>query len=257
PEDDDFDMEEELQKLKAQRMPRQPEMGPRSRRALIGDPRVTIIPERGGHGDSEEDSDSDGPILYRDDDEEEEDEEEEEGPPMSWIHMHPCKYGGLMYNRWAGEPCEEKGHIGSEAGETREAGSRTKGSSGKPRGDELEQQRAVGGFEEQDRYHAHTARKILRFHEYVESTHAEDYDRRGDKPWTKLTAADKVRHSLAPQPPPALREALLGFNSRLLDRASVQEASKKRTCCFGSSSVQPHVMLLKTKYLFEILAKMF
>ncbi|MEQ2253555.1 hypothetical protein ILYODFUR_033433 [Ilyodon furcidens] len=36
------------------------------------------------------------------------------------------------------------------------------------------------------------ARKILRFHEYVESTHAEDYDRRGDKPWTKLTAADKA-----------------------------------------------------------------
>uniref|UniRef100_A0A3Q0R079 Phosphatase and actin regulator 4 n=1 Tax=Amphilophus citrinellus TaxID=61819 RepID=A0A3Q0R079_AMPCI len=35
------------------------------------------------------------------------------------------------------------------------------------------------------------ARKILRFHEYVESTHAEDYDRRADKPWTKLTPADK------------------------------------------------------------------
>lgn len=36
------------------------------------------------------------------------------------------------------------------------------------------------------------ARKILRFHEYVESTHAHDYDRRADKPWTKLTPADKV-----------------------------------------------------------------
>lgn len=36
------------------------------------------------------------------------------------------------------------------------------------------------------------ARKILRFHEYVESTHAQDYDRRADKPWTKLTPADKV-----------------------------------------------------------------
>ncbi|MEQ2163296.1 hypothetical protein GOODEAATRI_028642, partial [Goodea atripinnis] len=41
------------------------------------------------------------------------------------------------------------------------------------------------------------ARKILRFHEYVESTHAEDYDRRGDKPWTKLTAADKIPPTLA------------------------------------------------------------
>lgn len=36
------------------------------------------------------------------------------------------------------------------------------------------------------------ARKILRFHEYVECTHAEDYDRRAEKPWTKLTPADKV-----------------------------------------------------------------
>lgn len=36
------------------------------------------------------------------------------------------------------------------------------------------------------------ARKILRFHEYVECTHAQDYDRRADKPWTKLTPADKV-----------------------------------------------------------------
>uniref|UniRef100_A0A3B4XV81 Phosphatase and actin regulator 4 n=1 Tax=Seriola lalandi dorsalis TaxID=1841481 RepID=A0A3B4XV81_SERLL len=36
------------------------------------------------------------------------------------------------------------------------------------------------------------ARKILRFHEYVEVTDAQDYDRRADKPWTKLTPADKV-----------------------------------------------------------------
>ncbi|KAJ3609474.1 hypothetical protein NHX12_023995 [Muraenolepis orangiensis] len=35
-------------------------------------------------------------------------------------------------------------------------------------------------------------RKILRFHEYVECTHANDYDRRADKPWTKLTPADKA-----------------------------------------------------------------
>ncbi|KTG46356.1 hypothetical protein cypCar_00022718 [Cyprinus carpio] len=36
------------------------------------------------------------------------------------------------------------------------------------------------------------ARKILRFHEYVECTHAQDYDRRADKPWTKLTPSDKA-----------------------------------------------------------------
>lgn len=42
------------------------------------------------------------------------------------------------------------------------------------------------------------ARKILRFHEYVEVTDAQDYDRRADKPWTKLTPADKVRAEFAP-----------------------------------------------------------
>lgn len=78
PEDDDFDMEEELQKLKAQRPPWQPELEPRSRRGLIGDPRVTVIPEVGGPEDSEEDTDSDGPIPYRDDDD---DDDEEEVPP--------------------------------------------------------------------------------------------------------------------------------------------------------------------------------
>lgn len=36
------------------------------------------------------------------------------------------------------------------------------------------------------------ARKILRFSEYVELTSAHDYDRRADKPWTRLTPKDKV-----------------------------------------------------------------
>lgn len=36
------------------------------------------------------------------------------------------------------------------------------------------------------------ARRILRFNEYVEVTDAKDYDRRADKPWTRLTPADKV-----------------------------------------------------------------
>lgn len=55
-------MEEELNKLHPHRPPRQPELEPRSRRGLVG-----IIPE--GRGDSEEESDSDGPVLYRDDEE--------------------------------------------------------------------------------------------------------------------------------------------------------------------------------------------
>lgn len=73
PEDDDFDMEEELRKLHPQRPPRQRELEPRSRRGLVGDPRVGVIHEGRGPGDSEEESDSDGPILYRDDDDDDED----------------------------------------------------------------------------------------------------------------------------------------------------------------------------------------
>lgn len=93
PEDDDFDMEEEMRKLKAQRLPRQPDLEPRSRRGLIGDPRVTVIPEVGGPGDNEGDSDSDGPILYNDDDDDNDDndDEEEEVPPSMFLLFCPIQ----------------------------------------------------------------------------------------------------------------------------------------------------------------------
>lgn len=37
------------------------------------------------------------------------------------------------------------------------------------------------------------AKILIRFSDYVEVAEAQDYDRRADKPWTRLTAADKVR----------------------------------------------------------------
>lgn len=49
-------------------------------------------------------------------------------------------------------------------------------------------------------------RKILRFHEYVETTEAEDYDRRAEKPWTKLTPADKASPPSTPPPHPPTQE---------------------------------------------------
>ena len=36
-------------------------------------------------------------------------------------------------------------------------------------------------------------RILIRFNDYVEVADAQDYDRRADKPWTRLTAADKVK----------------------------------------------------------------
>ncbi|GCB82448.1 hypothetical protein scyTo_0021614, partial [Scyliorhinus torazame] len=60
------------------------------------------------------------------------------------------------------------------------------------------------------------ARKILRFHEYVEVTDAHDYDRRADKPWTKLTPADKA----------AIRKELNEFKSTEME---VHEESRMYT----------------------------
>lgn len=37
------------------------------------------------------------------------------------------------------------------------------------------------------------AKILIRFSDYVEVAEAQDYDRRADKPWTRLTAADKVQ----------------------------------------------------------------
>ena len=39
------------------------------------------------------------------------------------------------------------------------------------------------------------AKILIRFSDYVEVAEAQDYDRRADKPWTRLTAADKVPSS--------------------------------------------------------------
>ncbi|KAI4872070.1 hypothetical protein NFI96_031429 [Prochilodus magdalenae] len=36
------------------------------------------------------------------------------------------------------------------------------------------------------------AKILIRFSDYVEVADAQDYDRRADKPWTRLTAADKA-----------------------------------------------------------------
>ncbi|KAG9348083.1 hypothetical protein JZ751_004108 [Albula glossodonta] len=44
------------------------------------------------------------------------------------------------------------------------------------------------------------AKILIRFSDYVEVADAQDYDRRADKPWTRLTAADKYNPSLFKYP---------------------------------------------------------
>uniref|UniRef100_A0A3Q2NY21 Phosphatase and actin regulator 4 n=1 Tax=Fundulus heteroclitus TaxID=8078 RepID=A0A3Q2NY21_FUNHE len=219
PDDDDFDMEEELQKVQAQRAPRQPDLEPRSRRGLIGDPRVTVIPETDSHEDSEDDSDSDGPILYREDD-----DSDEEGGPASGLASRVKRKDTLALKLERREKLIREAEQDSQEGmswtnrEQWEAvrnkigTALTRRLSQRPTAEELEQRNILPAKNEADRRLERSEikrrltrklsqrptvaelrdRKILRFHEYVESTHAEDYDRRADKPWTKLTPADKA-----------------------------------------------------------------
>ncbi|KAK8731041.1 hypothetical protein OTU49_007767 [Cherax quadricarinatus] len=59
-------------------------------------------------------------------------------------------------------------------------------------------------------------RKIIRFNDYIEVTQAHEYDRRADKPWTRLTPRDKA----------AIRKELNDFKSMEME---VHEESKHLT----------------------------
>uniref|UniRef100_A0A8C6MEH3 Phosphatase and actin regulator 4 n=1 Tax=Nothobranchius furzeri TaxID=105023 RepID=A0A8C6MEH3_NOTFU len=248
PEDDDFDMEEELRKLQPPRAPRQLELEPRSRRALIGDPRVTVIPERADQEESEEreeESDSDGPILYREDD-----ADDDEEVPIGGLASRVKRKDTLALKLEKKEKqeraeMEAQGNDDGMSWNSREQWLAVRNKIGttlgrrlsqRPTVEELEQRNILQAKNEADRRLERSEikrrltrklsqrptvtelrdRKILRFHEYVECTHAEDYDRRADKPWTKLTPADKA----------AIRKELNEFKNSEME---VHEESKMYT----------------------------
>ncbi|KAL2306358.1 hypothetical protein Nmel_004275 [Mimus melanotis] len=70
------------------------------------------------------------------------------------------------------------------------------------------------------------ARRILRFNEYVEVTESPDYDRRADKPWARLTPADKARDK-------SIRKELNEFKSTEME---VHEESRQFTRWVNPSS---------------------
>uniref|UniRef100_A0A673ZM92 Phosphatase and actin regulator 4 n=1 Tax=Salmo trutta TaxID=8032 RepID=A0A673ZM92_SALTR len=158
----------------------------------MGEPRVSVIPEGRGPGDSseedeDEETDSDGPILYRDDD-----EDEDEDPPSA-LASRVTRKDTLALKLERQQEREER-------------------LSQRPTAEELEQRNILPARNEADIRAERSeikrrltrklsqrptiaelqARKILRFHEYVECTTTQDYDRRADKPWTKLTPSDKA-----------------------------------------------------------------
>uniref|UniRef100_A0A672QSA1 Phosphatase and actin regulator 4 n=1 Tax=Sinocyclocheilus grahami TaxID=75366 RepID=A0A672QSA1_SINGR len=233
-EEDDDDDDEEPPPDHLPSPQSQPELEPRSRRCLVGDLSISIIPEGNNSSEEEEDeedqqpeeSDSDGPVLYKDDDS---DEDEDDDSPPSALASRVKRKDTLALklssrpsapDRQAPERQARVEHTGLswqskeqwEAIRTQIGSALTRRLSQRPTAEELEQRNILQPKNQADRQAEVReikrrltrklsqrptvaelqARKILRFHEYVEVTCAQDYDRRADKPWTKLTPADKA-----------------------------------------------------------------
>ncbi|XP_075931914.1 phosphatase and actin regulator 2 isoform X2 [Anarhichas minor] len=201
---------------------------------------VTVIPDRPRYSQTS-DSDSDGPILYR---EEEEDEEEDEYT-TSALAMKIRRRDTLnikLRNRPSKRELEEKNILPKSSETERHEQRQMIGSklvrrlSQRPSTEELEQRNILKQKNEAEEQEAKqelkrrlsrklsvrptvaelVERRILCFNEYVEVTDAKDYDRRADKPWTRLTPADKA----------AIRKELNEFKSREME---VHEDSKQFT----------------------------
>ncbi|XP_061600776.1 phosphatase and actin regulator 2 isoform X2 [Cololabis saira] len=201
---------------------------------------VTVIPDRPRDSQTS-DSDSDGPILYRDEEEEEEDDEYTNSSLASKIRRRDT-LNIKLGNRPSKRELEEK-NILPRSSETerhelrQQIGSKlVRRLSQRPTTEELEQRNILRHKNEAEEHEAKqeikrrlsrklsvrptvaelVARRILRFNEYVEVTDAKEYDRRADKPWTRLTPADKA----------AIRKELNEFKSREME---VHEDSKHFT----------------------------
>ncbi|XP_032719820.1 phosphatase and actin regulator 4 isoform X2 [Lontra canadensis] len=187
--------------------------------------------------EKESDSDSEGPIQYRD--EEDEDESHHSAlankvkrkDTLAMKLNHRPSEPELNVNSWPRKSKEEWNEIRHQIGNTL-----IRRLSQRPTPEELEQRNILQPKNEADRQAEKReikrrltrklsqrptvaellARKILRFNEYVEVTDAQDYDRRADKPWTKLTPADKA----------AIRKELNEFKSSEME---VHEESKHFT----------------------------
>ncbi|XP_054885635.1 phosphatase and actin regulator 2 isoform X5 [Poeciliopsis prolifica] len=202
---------------------------------------VTVIPDRPRDSQTS-DSDSDGPILYRGDDDEEDDEDEYTNNSLASKIRRRDTLNIKLGNRPSKEELEEK-NILPRSSETerhelrQQIGSKlVRRLSQRPTTEELEQRNILKQKNEAEEKEAKQeikrrltrklsvrptvaeliARRILRFNEYVEVTDAKDYDRRADKPWTRLTPADKA----------AIRKELNEFKSREME---VHEDSKQFT----------------------------
>ncbi|XP_073075795.1 phosphatase and actin regulator 2 isoform X7 [Manis javanica] len=190
------------------------------------------------------DSDSDGPVLYTDDDDDEEDDDED-GNGESALASKIRRRDTLaikLGNRPSKKELEDKNILQRTSEEERQEIRQQIGTklvrrlSQRPTSEELEQRNILKQKNEEEEQEAKMelkrrlsrklslrptvaelqARRILRFNEYVEVTDSPDYDRRADKPWARLTPADKA----------AIRKELNEFKSTEME---VHEESRQFT----------------------------
>ncbi|EMP39106.1 Phosphatase and actin regulator 2 [Chelonia mydas] len=175
------------------------------------------------------DSDSDGPILYTDDDDDDDDNTSAESSLASKIRRRDT-LAIKLGNRPSKKELEDKNILQRTSEEERQEirhqigtklvryplqseGGFGRRLSQRPTTEELEQRNILKQKNEEEEQEARRelkrrlsrklslrptvaelqARRILRFNEYVEVTDSPDYDRRADKPWARLTPADKAR----------------------------------------------------------------
>ncbi|XP_053563021.1 phosphatase and actin regulator 4 isoform X2 [Bombina bombina] len=216
PDDDD---DEEDTSLGEDSWSPEPSEPPTSRVYIGEEPSVTVIPvylppclQEEDEDEGVSDSDSEGPILYK---EEEEDEEEEQSSLANKVKRKDTLAMRLNGRTGSEESSTELPHRSREEWNQirQQIGTQlNRRLSQRPTAEELEQRNILLQKNEADRLAEKREikrrltrklsqrptvaelleRKILRFNEYVEVTDAHDYDRRADKPWTKLTPADKA-----------------------------------------------------------------
>ncbi|XP_075825932.1 phosphatase and actin regulator 1 isoform X4 [Microtus pennsylvanicus] len=189
----------------------------------------------------------DSSCLYaREEEEEEEEDDDDASLYTSSLAMKVCRKDSLaikLSNRPSKRELEEKNILPRQTDEERlelrqQIGTKlTRRLSQRPTAEELEQRNILKPRNEQEEQEEKREikrrltrklsqrptveelreRKILiRFSDYVEVADAQDYDRRADKPWTRLTAADKA----------AIRKELNEFKSTEME---VHELSRHLT----------------------------
>uniref|UniRef100_K7F9C5 Phosphatase and actin regulator n=2 Tax=Pelodiscus sinensis TaxID=13735 RepID=K7F9C5_PELSI len=189
----------------------------------------------------------DSSCLYsREEDDEEEDEDDDSSLFTSSLAMKICRKDSLaikLSNRPSKRELEEKNILPVQTDEERlelrqQIGTKlTRRLSQRPTAEELEQRNILKPRNEQEEQEEKREIKrrltrklsqrptveelrekkiLIRFSDYVEVADAQDYDRRADKPWTRLSAADKA----------AIRKELNEFKSTEME---VHELSRHLT----------------------------